>query len=106
MEDIKKGDRVRITIEGEVTAVSTNGDLIVDDYHEIATAAPTGGITVEKVEPPVEVFGPGDVVRHKTEKVLYTIGKNGFLNHRSGILWESTTFEPFTSEHYERVSLD
>ena len=67
MGNLKKGDRIRLTLEADVLYGSSFG---VD----LAVPAVAGGqftirerefsdVEFEKVEPPVEVFKPGDVVR-------------------------------------------
>lgn len=81
MGDIKPGDYVRITIEGP---------WYDDDYRtteQIASireyeAYPADKVTVEKVEPPVEVFKPGDRLR-RTDFGGYeiTLGTQGYLQH-------------------------
>lgn len=69
-----------------------------------------------------EVFGPGDTVRiHKhrtfsdTPRTLITIGRDGFLNHRTTLFYpwgESYATsryyynDHFTSEKYEKVEFD
>lgn len=109
------GDRVRVVLEGEVSATGTGwfnlGGYVLDG--KSATSIwPTRErtVSVEKIAPPVEVFGPGDVVRSKREGSYWQILDDGYV--RLG------TFEPgrsyaavcsvgsrFTSADFERVSL-
>lgn len=117
MAKIKPGDWYRITIEGQwdadESAIATKGlaslvhgdDFLTDD---------SDIVTVEKIEPPVEIFRPGDVVRSRElpttilalSKKGYTyVGANNrglFLRYERG----SRSPEEFTSEDYEKVSLD
>ena len=109
MGNLKKGDRIRLTLEADVLYGSSFG---VD----LAVPAVAGGqftirerefsdVEFEKVEPPVEVFKPGDVVRHKTaRRFTFALGKYGYLDIVNGV-WNDRPNE-FTSESYEKVDLD
>ena len=100
------GDRVRVTIEGEVTATGTR-----DGHHfDIADGfvyTHAEGVTVEKVEPPVEVFKPGDFVRRESDGAILHLAENGWLNMTNNRFYESpeVTGGYFTSERYEKVEL-
>ena len=102
----KKGDRVRVVLEGEVDQVNSDGSARVSTgkYFTFAWVDP-GAATIEKIEPPVEVFRPGDVVRHKTAgRFTFALGKFGYLDIVNGV-WNDRPNE-FTSESYEKVDLD
>lgn len=101
----KKGDRVRIVLEGEVGYMD-------DDAFEVGTSSvnfivPRAEhvVSIEKVEPPVVKFKPGQVVRHKDHRdFIYTVGTGGYLDNRTGTWWK-TPRNNFTSAHYEPVDL-
>lgn len=103
-----RGDRVKVTLDGEVLRVidiepgSEEIELRVESEHG-ATYVYAHPSAIEKVEPPVEVFGPGDLVRSKEYGFLYAIARDGYLSLEAG-LWAGVKY-PFTSERYERVDL-
>ena len=104
----KVGDRVRVVLEGVVKEeINTFGIKMDNDagqwLAELYIDRP--GVTVEKIEPPVETFGPGDVVRDRSiPKYTYYIGRDGYLDIYNKGLWNEGG-GTFTSEHYEKVSL-
>lgn len=103
MGNLKKGDRVRVTIESEVAGVASMGLNLHDGHTWVNTAKE--GVTVEKVEPPVETFKPGDVVRQRYGfRHVYFVRPKGFTNLTEGKEYDYP-FE-FTSEFYERVNFD
>lgn len=109
MGNLKRGDRVRVTIEGEVEFGSSFGvDLEVGDGVVHLREGTWRGVEFEKIEPPVEVFKPGDRIRHRDIGFEVTIGDTGYLVHHTtgNHSWRPWRNEPFTSELYERVSLD
>ena len=67
-----KGDRVKVTIEGKVTRAGSEW-AVINDHHDIYLK----NAKVEKIEPPVEVFKPGDVV--KNSAYTYVLTPDGFL---------------------------
>jgi hypothetical protein len=99
------GDRVRVVLEGAVRKQPLNGQFIVgrsgQANHIIPDAAHV--VSVELIEPPVVTFKPGDTVRAKVTGYHYTIGSNGYYDHRARRVWSPTA--AFTSEGYERVEL-
>jgi hypothetical protein len=111
VSDFKVGDRVRVTFEAEVVGEDwhpgaclccrpKDGPKIRENYLD------QPGVTVEVLEPPVEVFKPGDLVRHKHWGSVYVIKKSGWVAVGGDRVAESDTpFELFTSKHYERVEL-
>lgn len=106
MAIIKFGDRVRVTFEGKWTgrAADTESVTFIDGTN-VPTPTRTN-VTVEKIEPPVEVFKPGDTVRDRNARdYIFTIGRSGYFDHHNA-LWNSGDHEPFTSKEFERVSLD
>lgn len=115
----QKGDRVRVVLEGAVD--SPPGAVGPDDQDLFIGAGGDGDVhivdvrnvvSIEKLGPPVEVFGDGDIVRRKddhTGGVFYLFdGKYvavpvhvGFCNWKAHARYE----DEFTSEEYERVTL-
>ena len=112
MTEVRKGDYVRITIEGEwlVEGYTVEG---IKALPEIGVA-PGDTVTVEKIEPPVETFKPGDVVRPKANhEYVYAILENDkytYLKCPEEFTILGGTFgpmyPPFTSRHYEKVSIE
>lgn len=112
MSDIKHGDRVRVVAEGlahnngRYTVVQNDNDDWLVEYRNGAVG---NGVKVEKIEPPVEVFQPGDVVRSKRDgSSTYTITNDGYVSHQTGDHWHDGREyceRQFTSEYYERVDL-
>lgn len=107
----KKGDRVRIVIEGpwlytdetdvEYTA-RTKGIVVADD----------DTFSIEKIEPPVTVFKSGDRIRRigagyePGMGYQVTLGDEGYLQHFTvggSDYCEYTGTEEFTSDFYELV---
>lgn len=104
MTDIKVGDRVRVVIEGTAAEANENWLFVADC--DISRAS-DGVVSVEKIDPPVEVFGPGDMVRRKGRRYVYSLGHDGYFDHTTGYYFNANIDqEPFTSEAYERVNLD
>lgn len=106
----KPGDRVRVVIEGRASSIDNNGvfrvsDLTPDSSYVI-DPLDTTVVSVEKVEPLAEVFGPGDTVRYKlaSDGYVYSIGHGGYFCHSTGV-WKDDKEEVFTSKHFERVEL-
>lgn len=110
MTEFKEGDQLRVTMEVEYVGET-------DTWLDVkGTAIEKKFVTsIEKIEPPVEAFGPGDVVRsvHKFPAGnLYAITDRGFVR-LSGSGWTGApngtevAFDTseFTSEHYEKVTL-
>lgn len=105
--DIKKGDRVKVTIEGEVSYVGETW-LTINHNHDVAYKEP--GAMVEKIEPPVEVFKPGDVVRVRGwegEGGLLHLAHGGYINEYHTLFQRDREWmeKEFTSERYEKVDL-
>jgi hypothetical protein len=106
-----KGDRVRVVLEGtaEGTATSprTTGEFCLDE-NPLDNA-----VSVEKVEPPVTVFKPGDVVRSKSTGSVYPRRRRlhgvhvplGLTDPASGsLLTDGDPADEFTSNKYELVT--
>lgn len=110
MSDYKpvKGDRVRVVLEGEVSEVWHSGRFVLqsdDDAVEIGFSADRVegfNVSIEKIEPPVEVFQPGDVVRSILfPEHVYRLGNGGYYSHSM-----EKTYRPlgaFTADEYELV---
>lgn len=116
MTDYKpqKGDRVRVVLEGGEVRRSVEDDSWVIEFDdntyitEVNDGAPFL-VSIEKIEPPVVTFKPGDVVRSKRNpKWLYTIGQRGYTQHTDGAYFADgprACEDVFTSADYELVSL-
>lgn len=117
MSDYKpvKGDRVRVVLEGTVDIGSAGYVTLIPDGRDAASIGLSRprmeefNVSIEKIEPPVEVFGPGDVVRHLGNKVSrYAIGHNGYFSFQGNDFREhdeSFLQKTFTSKDYVRVEL-
>lgn len=106
--EFKRGDRVRVVLEGEIGTVGRTGSFLlgrraenhIDPNYEHV-------VSVEKLEPPVEVFKPGDVVRSKGGYDLWFITRGGYAyanGPNAGAHFEDGG-EPFTSQLYEKVDI-
>lgn len=108
MSGVKVGDRVKVTIEGKVTGL-IDGEICVEtgeSDHGYAFVGPGYAGLVETVEPPVEVFKPGDVVRDRgVTGYVRAVGHDGWVNLTTGqvVVGIRDANTRFTSEHYERV---
>lgn len=108
MSGFKVGDKVRVTLEGTVKNVLSSGKVHVGyDTRYLFIHDPE---EVEKIEPPVEVFKPGDYVRdkHAGNDLRLIVGNydgsvRGWVNLSTNHFYENNT--TFTSEEYERVTL-
>ena len=108
MSVYKVGDRVKVTIEGDVNRVLgfDNGQELrievegTDDFHYVYTDS----ANIEKVEPEYEVFGVGETLRYKRDhKYQFLVLRDGYVDLRNHIYNGKSS--AFTSEHYERVEL-
>lgn len=108
MSEYKTGDRVRVSFEAEIKTIFDDGDLgfeLVDHY---STEIPhEGNFSIEKVEPPVVTFQPGDVVRRKEDGLLYLVTLGGWVPIGWGwsVFMDCSPAFPFTSRYYEKVEL-
>lgn len=117
MSDYKpqKGDRVRVVVEGEITGTYREGQCFNIGHSPggmYVTPHTEHVVSVEKLEPPVEVFGPGDIVRPKDiGHIVYMLGRNHYSYVYTGpgegevIRARFYDTERFTSERYEKVNL-
>lgn len=101
----QKGDRVRVVLEGEVLPDHEYGGFSIGTgvNSNFITHGAEHLVSVEKIEPPVVTFKPGDVVRSKSDGDVRTLSQRGWINHTYGSYHESSA--KFTSENYELVSL-
>lgn len=108
MSDYKpvKGDRVRVVLEGEVSWADVEQfDVRAEDNRLLASVLLGRGASIEKIEPPVEVFKPGDVVRSKWfPSYLYLINDSGYSYVGGNGSYRSID-HTFTSKDYEKVSI-
>ena len=117
MSELKIGDRVRLVYEGtykslggDTRGVEPDGhaDVFLYESHALAAAK-----SVEKIEPPVEQFGPGDVVRRQGNGKPMVLGPDGYTYMNTGNYYTYAGRAPdvkyaredFTSGRFERVSL-
>lgn len=114
MSEFKFGDRVRVTLEGQVVFQSaTYLTLQADGGGNHSIYMERDSAHVEKIEPPVEVFKPGDVVRDKDKpELIYALGADGYMRVGKGSSfcgggWPHYDYggEVFTSKRYEKVNL-
>lgn len=82
MSDYKPavGDRVRVVLEGEVN-YSPGGFYTTRHYF---SQGDPEVVSIEKIEPPVTVFKPGDVVRPKSKscEFEYLLTSDGWVSFR------------------------
>src|SRR5690349_11858590 len=103
MTDFRKGDIVKVTVQGTVDYVSEpNGGLDVTLPDGITISVPRRD--AELVERGVEVFKIGDVVRHKDNGIRRLIVTDGWVNLETNRHYPGS-FDDFTSAEYERVEL-
>lgn len=98
------GDRVRVTFEGDYL----DGVIKAGPSFWIYRNGISAIRSIEKIEPPVEVFEPGDTVRSKSGGFLYSIGSDGYFSHPARHFFEwgyGIGEKHFTSKDYERVNL-
>ena len=119
MSEFNKGDRVRVVIEGEVAFASSIGTYHVKvgvgevDMGEVyVDPALPDTYAIEKVEPPIVQFGPGDVVRHRLDSgSLRVLGQSGYIILPGGEEYDYSGAEggftkaEFTSDSFERVEV-
>lgn len=113
LQTYKMGDRVRVTLEGEVTRIldiepgSEEVELRIE-VNGKSSFVYTDMARIEKVKPPVEVFGPGALVRHKTDGDRYLVGADGYCSLQSNkwFYWDSDVpANYFSSDEYELVEV-
>jgi hypothetical protein len=116
MSEFKKGDRLRVTTEVEVvdpTPIHRNGltalRAILDGG--VVDVVITPSSSIQKIEPPVETFQPGDRIRRKltdgwTLPYEITVADGGYLHHHGNgeVTWTPGPAR-FTSRSYEKVNL-
>lgn len=105
-DTFRSGDRVRVTFEATVEYKKAFGGFVFKPVNggNLVSLEDTADLSIQKIEPPFEVFGPGDRVRHKNiPDYQYTIGHGGYFDHVNN-LWNVSKTK-FTSETYERVEL-
>lgn len=113
MSEVQIGDRVRVTFEGEVTdAHPHQGRLrVATDDFDHGMSGSFGWVErgmVEKIAPPMETFGPGDVVRNSAH--TYALTPTGFVVLDQGIFYtygEGGRYQAddFTSDIFKRAAV-
>lgn len=105
------GDHVRVVYEAEVSDADHEGFAMRSE--EGGNDVPIffndhGLVSIEKLEPPVEVFKPGDVVRSiERPENVYALGYKQYLAiGPKNTLGQGQPHEvgEFTSKHYELVA--
>lgn len=107
MSELKKGDSVKVTLEGTVTNIVPFGDdrielRIEDGSGDVYYISPSKS-NVEKVEPPVEVFEPGTIVRGKYSGRIKIVTKQGVIDSKTGSVID--LLEHATGRYFVRVSV-
>lgn len=103
----QRGDKVKVKFKAEVTAVYDGDEIQVTGAGRNVAFIRDASV-VEKIEPPVETFGPGDYVRDPNTGQVFLLIKDGYVQVRptvgraNPLDWPEGT-ESFTSEQYERV---
>lgn len=102
------GDRVRVVLEGEVGPDATGHFYVGAPGEGNSIKAEVGHVvSIEKIEPPVEVFGPGDVVRPIGDPSnVFALGYRQYLAiGKANGTARAWTYEgsEFTSDEYELV---
>lgn len=118
MNAIKHGDKVRVTLEGTALGPCENAVRVAFAGREDGQLLPTAFegnlieahedyfVSIEKVEPPAEVFGPGDTIRYKGDpELIYSLGENGYFSHKRRVWTPTGTYDLFTSKRYEKIDL-
>ena len=110
MTEFKPGDRVRVTLEGEVRDTLPGGKLTLRYDGEYLFVQPPE--KVEKIEPPVEAFKPGDFVREKSTDRVFYAATDGYVQvlPTAGSFWRYGPTGlagslPHDTGEYERVTL-
>jgi hypothetical protein len=103
------GNRYRVTFEGDC---EREGVVRLGEGWAFGGELLNKAVSVEKIEPPVEVFGPGDVVRRLVDRdYVYALGDNGYTNLTLQHVYtynddlRSFNADDFTSKSFERVTL-
>lgn len=108
-DGVQVGDRVRVVIESEVTRKTAHGSITTAAYNGFQPDQ-DDIVSVEVLAPPVTVFNPGEVVRHKSNGSMWLILNDGYVRLGSilGSAAKPQRSNPaqFTSEDYELVELD
>lgn len=114
--DIKRGDRVRVVIEDTVSRISANGTIYLEndvpgEGEMWVNPSDSNVVSVEKIEPPVEAFGPGDILRRKVDGSHIVLGVTGYTylltggHYPYGAGGGNRSLGFFTSERFEKVEL-
>jgi hypothetical protein len=104
------GDRVRVVAEGEVESADEHGFTIGPQFPVIYEDDKDLIVSIEKIDPPVVTFKPGDAVRDSRTKSVYSIGRTGYLSHLDGMFYQwapvgLTSPDYFTSRGFDKVDL-
>jgi hypothetical protein len=110
----QEGDRVRVVLEGDVAYLCPGGGFMLasngiwpDQEHVVS---------VERIEPPVETFGPGDLLRSKRSGGLRLLALGGYVVVRSTGFADGEFLpygqspaipaQDFTSKDWEKVDVE
>lgn len=113
----EKGDRVRVVLEG-VVEPGIDGFFLLSSLEDDSGHAnfiwpdEAHVVSIEKVEPPVVQFQPGDIVRHNGSGLIFVLGKNGYTHITTypGLYrtYESVCYgspEDFNSKGFTKIEL-
>lgn len=103
-----EGDRVRVVMEGEVTWTSSESGRFTLESQNTVLPRAEHVVSIEKLEPPVRVFKPGDRLRRKSGAPYeITLTDTGYVqhvsNHNGHHDYSDTDEEWFNSDNFELV---
>lgn len=106
MAEFKKGDRVKVSFEGEVGWVGTYEADVRDADADGGTTATVPISSITKIEPPVKMFRAG-IVRTLDGTMIYHLLPNSYLgvNAQGATEFQSYGSTTFTSDKYELVKV-
>lgn len=113
-EVVRSGDYVRVTIEGYHTnahPLVEYGTHAGDERNWEYESTDSDTVTIEKLEPPVEVFKPGDRLRRKgLGNYEITLGDEGYLQHLASgrtvyAKYGADAPDFFNSENFEKLNI-
>lgn len=110
MREFSKGDRVTVTFEATVRDQNPSYMTFSNDEARWIGEVQTDAAVIEKIEPPVETFKSGDVVRGRSDpEIVVALFDGGYVYVgavNNGLRVSAVEPMGFTSDHWERVSLD
>ncbi len=107
IDNLSVGDEVEVKFTGTVLRIYSNQNsaTVRVDGGETQYLSETDGFTTHVIKKAVEVFKPGDVLRHSITNAVYTLLPNGkYFNHLEERVCTAGISFKFTSDWYERLS--